>query len=95
MSAVLDFTDLGMGDPACDFVIAWALFNSHSRKVFRQNLNCDNETWERSQGWALSNALIMLPYYMHSNPVLVALARRMIANLCKDTGTHLFFKRTD
>ncbi len=32
-------------------------------------------------GWALSIALIMLPYYKHRNSVLAALARRMIENV--------------
>ena len=82
LSAVLDFSDVGIGDPACDLVIAWSLLKSHSRKVFRENLgNIDDNTWERGRGWALSIALIMLPYYKHSNPVLAALARRIIENV--------------
>lgn len=85
LKAVLDFTDVGIGDPACDLVIAWALLNLHSRKIFRKNLeNIDDETWERGRGWALSIALIMLPYYKHSNPILAALARRMIENVLSD-----------
>jgi aminoglycoside phosphotransferase (APT) family kinase protein len=79
LNAVLDFTDVGIGDPACDLVIAWALFNPISRQIFRENLeNVDDNTWERGRGWALSIALIMLPYYKHTNTVLAALARRMI-----------------
>jgi len=62
LSAVLDFTDLGIGDPACDLIITWSLFNSYSRGIFRDHLeNIDNDTWERGRGWALSIALIMLP----------------------------------
>ncbi|HHF7346093.1 TPA: aminoglycoside phosphotransferase family protein [Legionella feeleii] len=79
LTAVIDFSDVGIGDPACDLVIAWSLLNSQSRNVFRTNLkNIDDNTWERGRGWALSIALIMLPYYKNSNPVLAALARRMI-----------------
>lgn len=86
LSAVLDFSDVGIGDPACDLIIAWALFNPHSRKVFRENLEIiDDEAWERGRGWALSIALIMLPYYMHSNPVLVTLAKRMIENVLSES----------
>jgi aminoglycoside phosphotransferase (APT) family kinase protein len=82
LHAVLDFTDVGIGDPACDLVIAWALLNSASRQTFKKNLkNIDNNTWERGRGWALSIALIMLPYYKHSNPVLAALATRMMENV--------------
>lgn len=82
LSAVLDFTDLGIGDPACDLIIAWSLLNSHSRKIFRDHLeNIDNDTWERGCGWALSIALIMLAYYKHTNPVLAKLAKRILKNL--------------
>ena len=33
----------------------------------------DDDTWERGRGWALSIALIILPYYKHTNPVFVSL----------------------
>ncbi|CEG57855.1 aminoglycoside phosphotransferase family protein [Legionella fallonii] len=82
LNAVIDFSDLGIGDPACDLVIAWSLLNSHSRRIFRENLqHIDDDTWERGKGWALSIALIMLPYYKNSNPVLATLARRMLENV--------------
>jgi aminoglycoside phosphotransferase (APT) family kinase protein len=80
LSAVIDFSDIGVGDPACDLVIAWSLLGSRSRSVFKENLEqVDNDTWERGRGWALSIALIMLAYYKNTNPVLTALARRMIS----------------
>ncbi len=89
LKAVLDFTDIGIGDPACDLVIAWALFNPSSRRIFKENLEfIDDETWERGRGWALSIALIMLPYYKLSNPTLAVLARRMIANVLSDWHEH-------
>ena len=45
LSGVIDFSDLGIGDPACDFVIAWSIFGPHSRKIFRENLeNIDGDT---------------------------------------------------
>lgn len=86
LSAVIDFSDVGIGDPACDLIIAWSLLKPRSRKVFREHLeDIDTNTWERGKGWALSIALIMLPYYKHSNPVLAALARRMIDNVLDDS----------
>jgi len=35
LSAVIDFWGLGVGDPACDLMIAWGLFSGESRDVFR------------------------------------------------------------
>lgn len=57
LSAIIDFGQLGTGDPACDLVIAWTLFTSESRNIFRSILNLDKNTWERGRGWALWKAL--------------------------------------
>lgn len=82
LCAVIDFSDVGIGDPACDLIIAWSLLNDRSRKIFRESLeDIDDNTWERGKGWALSIALIMLPYYKDTNPTLAILARRMIENV--------------
>ena len=34
LSAVIDFGQLAVGDPACDLVIAWTLFSGESRVAF-------------------------------------------------------------
>ena len=46
--------------------------------------NIDNNTRERGRGWALSIALIILPYYKNTNPFLVSLATKMIENVLGD-----------
>ena len=58
LSSVIDFGILGTGDPACDYVMAWTFFDSESRQVFKEELNCDEETLNRAKGWALWKALI-------------------------------------
>ena len=78
LSAVIDFGGLGVGDPACDLMIAWSLFSGESRDVFRKRLNCDDATWARGRGQALSQAVIFIPYYLNTNPVGVKYARQMI-----------------
>jgi len=35
LSAVIDFGGMGVGDPACDLVIAWTFFKGDSRDAFR------------------------------------------------------------
>ena len=79
LSAVIDFGGLGVGDPACDLMIAWSLFSGESRDVFRAALVVDDATWERGRGHALSQALIFIPYYLDTNPVGVSNARRTVA----------------
>ena len=78
ISAVIDFGGLALADPACDLIVAWNFLDAASRDVFRTALEPDAATWARGRGWALSIALIQLPYYLHSNPTLVGIARRTI-----------------
>ena len=78
LSAVIDFGCLGVGDPACDLMVAWNLLTADARDVFRRALNVDDATWVRGRGWAVSVGLIALPYYRHTNPILAAIARRTI-----------------
>lgn len=78
LNAVIDFGGLGVGDPACDLMIAWNLFTDESRKAFRLALGVDDATWARGRGHALSQALIFIPYYMNTHPVGVKNAWRAI-----------------
>jgi aminoglycoside phosphotransferase (APT) family kinase protein len=81
LSAVIDFGGLAVGDPACDLMIAWSLFSGASREVFRVETAVDEATWLRGQGCALSQAVIFIPYYWHTNATGVKDARRMLAEL--------------
>ena len=87
LSAVIDFGCLGVGDPACDLMAAWTLFSGESREVFRAALSIDDATWARGRGWALSWALIYIPYYLNSNPAGVSTARHTINEVLTDRVT--------
>jgi len=84
LSAVIDFGGLGVGDPACDLIVAWNFLAAETRDVFRSALPVDDATWARGRGWALSVALIGLPYYLDTNPVFVRDARHMIDQVLAD-----------
>ena len=84
LSAIIDFSGLAVGDPACDLMIAWGLFSGESRDVFRTVLGVDDATWARGRGHALSQAAIFIPYYLNTNPVGVDNARRMIDEVLAD-----------
>jgi aminoglycoside phosphotransferase (APT) family kinase protein len=60
LSAVIDFGTSGVGDPACDLVIAWTMFSGASREAFRRTVGHDSATWARARGWALWKALLGL-----------------------------------
>ncbi|RYX83663.1 aminoglycoside phosphotransferase family protein [bacterium] len=84
ISAVIDFGGLGVGDPACDLIVAWNLLTPETRQTFRAALQSDEATWARGRGWALSIALIQLPYYQHTNPFLASNARYTIEQVLSD-----------
>ncbi len=58
LSAVIDFGTCGVGDSACDLVIAWNLLSGESLGAFRDRLAVDPGTWARGRGWALWKALV-------------------------------------
>lgn len=84
LTAVIDFGLLGVGDPACDLIVAWNLFSADTRGVYRAALQVDDATWARGRGWALSVSLIALPYYQTTNPVLAAISRYAINEVLAD-----------
>ena len=78
LCAVIDFGTMAIGDPACDLMVAWTLLTSDTRELFRTVLPFDDATWVRGRGWALSWALIVLPYYKDTNPGLCRIANYTI-----------------
>lgn len=63
LRAVIDFGSGAAGDPACDLVAAWTIFDPAARARFRAAVdldadNLDADTWARARGWALWKALI-------------------------------------
>jgi aminoglycoside phosphotransferase (APT) family kinase protein len=84
LTAVLDWGAAGVGDPTVDLVVAWNLLPAPARAVFRDALGVDDDTWRRGRGWALSIAIIQLPYYQHTNPALAANARHVLHEVLAD-----------
>ncbi|HAV76362.1 MAG TPA: phosphotransferase, partial [Anaerolineae bacterium] len=78
------FGGLGVGDFACDLMIAWSLFSGESREVFRKGLQVDDATWARGRGHALSQALVFIPYYLKTNPVGVNNAWHTVNEILAD-----------
>ncbi|MFI5532018.1 aminoglycoside phosphotransferase family protein [Kitasatospora sp. NPDC051853] len=78
LSAVIDFGELGIGDPACDLVIAFTLMSAESRAAFRAALAVDDATWLRGRGWALATALSAYTHYAAVNPRVAAQTTRQI-----------------
>ena len=60
LTAVIDFGCCGVGDPACDYALAFTHFDANARDTFQRQLNIDTGTLLRAQAWALWKALITL-----------------------------------
>jgi aminoglycoside phosphotransferase (APT) family kinase protein len=62
---------MGIGDPAVDVMVAWKLHSAAARDAFRGALAIDDATWQRARGWAVSQAVAILAYYIpENNPTL-------------------------
>ena len=84
LCAILDFASVGIGDPAGDLTVAWNFLDKNAREIFQRELRPDPATWERGKGWALSIALIALPYYRNSSPAIGAACLRTISQIVEE-----------
>ena len=78
---VLDFGAMATGDPAYDVTPAWHVLDRDNRAAFRHIVEADEATWRRARGLVVSGSVIALPYYLKSNPSMVATARRGIGEV--------------
>ncbi len=86
LRAVLDFGEVGVGDPAHDVAAAWAVFDAPARRAYREALEVDDATWARARGYALHQAAAIIPYYRETNPAFVATAVRTVEQVLADLG---------
>jgi len=82
LSAVIDFGTCGVGDPACDLVMAWTYFTGHERTIFREAIGLPDDAWRRARGWALWKALITLPAL--SSPRPTSLQNHVLTQILED-----------
>jgi aminoglycoside phosphotransferase (APT) family kinase protein len=83
LSAVIDFGLLGVGDPACDLMVAWTYLSADCRDAFRGALAVDNATWSRGRGWALLLGL-RAAAYSADDIVLREIGRSTVAAVLAD-----------
>ncbi|WP_194910882.1 aminoglycoside phosphotransferase family protein [Catenulispora rubra] len=88
LSAVIDFGTSGVGDPACDLVIAWVTLTGEAREAFRAAMAQDAGMWARARGWALWKAMLQLSERVQLDPALVSVIERVIADILDDHDRH-------
>ena len=67
ISGVIDWGAMGVGDPACDVMVAWKLHSPEARDAFHEALAVDDATRDRARGWVISQAVAILAYYTPAN----------------------------
>jgi aminoglycoside phosphotransferase (APT) family kinase protein len=86
LAAVIDWSLLGVGDPACDAIVAWSVLPSETRELFRAEAGFDDATWARGRGWALTCGLLQIPYYAETNPELADNGRHMVGEILREAN---------
>ncbi|MGW5618198.1 aminoglycoside phosphotransferase family protein [Streptomyces sp. NPDC003877] len=86
LSAVIDYGTVGTGDPAVDLISAWCVLPAAVRGLFREAVGAGDAEWARGRGWALSIAVVALPYYWETNPPVAENSRHVIAEILAETA---------
>jgi aminoglycoside phosphotransferase (APT) family kinase protein len=60
LTGVVDFEELGSGDPATDLASAWILLPDGAADRFFERYQVDEATVRRARGWALMRALFLI-----------------------------------
>ncbi|NTF07888.1 aminoglycoside phosphotransferase family protein [Agrobacterium rubi] len=84
LAAVIDFGSSAVGDPSTDLILAWTVLDKDSRRVFRDLLPLDSQTWQRARGWALWKALITLAAQRSNETLLAKWSHRTIREVFSD-----------
>ena len=84
LAGILDFGTIATGDPAYDVTAAWHVLDRASRPAFLEMVGADEATCRRACGLVVSGAVFAFPYYLHTNPTMVATARRGVDEVLAD-----------
>jgi aminoglycoside phosphotransferase (APT) family kinase protein len=84
LSAVIDFGTCGVGDPACDLVLAWTMLSGASREAFREAVGHDDGAWARARGWALWKSLLVISETIDHQPEQAAANARVLNAVIAD-----------
>ncbi|WP_344367093.1 aminoglycoside phosphotransferase family protein [Arthrobacter humicola] len=85
LAGVIDFGDVGAGDPAVDLAVGWLMFDAGTRRRFMRAFGSavDGDTWMRARGWALILSTAMLSN-SDDNPRMFAVGKFGIRQILGD-----------
>lgn len=81
LTAVIDWGEPGLGDPAADLWCAWSVLDPPRRERLFAALAIDEAARARSRGWVVRTAANGIPYYRETNPAFAALATHALRNV--------------
>lgn len=87
LCGVIDFSAMGLGDPASDLRAAWSLLPASARPTLREAVGADDDEWARAHGWALLQSVAQLAHFTDRNPWLASTARRTLAEIADEVRT--------
>lgn len=85
--AAIDWSGLGVGDPANDLQVAWNMLTGEARSAFREAMSVDDQTWYRARARAFAQASFQLPYYRDSLPALANQAKYVFNEILNEVTT--------
>jgi aminoglycoside phosphotransferase (APT) family kinase protein len=84
LAALIDFGQMGVGDPACDLAIAWTYLRAPHRQAFRRQLMLDDDTWRRGRAWALWKAAIVAARLVSTSTAKATAAGHTLNQITRD-----------
>jgi aminoglycoside phosphotransferase (APT) family kinase protein len=83
LSAVIDFANVGTGDPAVDVIAAWTVFGHDERDSFRDALDVDDSVWAAAVAWPCTRRCSSSRTTPKTNPAFVEIAKRTVEEGCR------------
>lgn len=81
LSGVIDWGLSGLGDPACDLMAGFTLFEGAVQEVFWQASGITETVWRRARGWALSTGVIAYAHYRGTKTPIEKRSRKLLEEL--------------
>lgn len=94
LNAVIDFSGIAVGDPACDLTIAWTFFDQTSKEILKSNLPYNQLMWEKAQAWALWKSLITLADIQDMQTPAATTQINILHNIAADERIKYYFQMT-
>lgn len=86
LSAIIDWGDMCLGDPAVDLICIWALFDeAEVRRAALSLYGASESTIARAKGWAIFFGIILAATGMEDTPRHAVMGRDMLRRIDQDS----------